>query len=252
MSNSIFRITQDLLDIERELEENGGELTEELEQKLAINSENFKVKVRDYTAVINSLTADVNAIDTELIRLTALKKSKKSSIDRLTNILLWAIEQFGDTTPKGIKYVDWGTGKVQIRRSQKVEVDDNNANYIGEQFMKDILYNQYCNTLDQASGVDLTSFVDEINATKDEDGNEHKITEDELHNISVNFDIDVPLARLASGDEFNWLKKLIATFTTYKTTTKVSKSDVKDVLKQHPDATPNIAKLVENKTLTIK
>lgn len=245
-------IQSDLLDIERELEENGGELTEELEAKLAITQDEFKVKVRDYTQVINQLTGDIAAINTELIRLNALKKSKQGTIDRLTQIVLYALNKFGDETNKGIKYVDWGTGKVQIRRSQKVEVNEDNVRYVGDTFMNNLLYNNYCNQLDDAEAVDVEAFVDEINNTPTEDGTTHTITKDELNNININFDIDVPLGKLVSGNEFVWLKKLIQTFSTYKTTANVNKTMAKSVLKAKPETLNNIAKIVDNETLTIK
>jgi hypothetical protein len=62
---NIWQIQQDLLAIFDELEENGGELTEELEQKLAISQEDFRSKVESYTNVIKSIKADVAAIDEE-------------------------------------------------------------------------------------------------------------------------------------------------------------------------------------------
>ena len=40
---NIWQIQQELLSIFDELEENGGELTEELEQQLAISQEDFRI-----------------------------------------------------------------------------------------------------------------------------------------------------------------------------------------------------------------
>ena len=43
---NIWQIQQDLLDIFNELEDNGGELTPELEEKLAVTQEDFKNKIK--------------------------------------------------------------------------------------------------------------------------------------------------------------------------------------------------------------
>ena len=58
MSN-IFDIQQDLTSIFEELEENGGELTEELYEKLNISQEEFKSKVEAYINVIKSAKNDI-------------------------------------------------------------------------------------------------------------------------------------------------------------------------------------------------
>ena len=51
---NIWQIQQDLLDIFNELEDNGGELTPELEEKLAVTQEDFKNKIKSYGEVIKS------------------------------------------------------------------------------------------------------------------------------------------------------------------------------------------------------
>ena len=60
---NIYEISQTLLDIHNELEENGGELTEELEKALTITQADFKQKVRDYASVIKQVNLDIAGID---------------------------------------------------------------------------------------------------------------------------------------------------------------------------------------------
>ena len=55
MGKSIFDIDRELLDIFEELEENGGELTPEIEEKLQLNSQEITRKVKSYVAYINKL-----------------------------------------------------------------------------------------------------------------------------------------------------------------------------------------------------
>ena len=64
---NIFQISQDLLDVFQELEDNGGELTEELEAKLSVSQADFKTKLDSYTKVIKNAESDINACDLEIL-----------------------------------------------------------------------------------------------------------------------------------------------------------------------------------------
>ena len=125
---NIYNIQQELLAIFDELEENGGELTPELEEQLNITQEQFKSKIKDYSNVIKMLENDIAAIKEEKARLNDLQKSKEKNMERLKKIMVEAIENFGDTTKSGGKYVDYGTGKVSVRNSQAVEVEEDSVN----------------------------------------------------------------------------------------------------------------------------
>ena len=120
---NIWQIQQDLLDIFNELEENGGELTPELEKKLTVTQEDFKNKVKSYGEVIKSLKGEIDTIDKETARLKELKDAKNRVIERLSKVIAQAITKFGDETKSGGKFLDYGTGKISVRNSEKVEID---------------------------------------------------------------------------------------------------------------------------------
>ena len=115
---SIYNIQQDLLEIFDQIEANEGEITPELEEQLNITQEQFKSKIKDYSNVIKMLETDIAAIKEEKARLSDLQKSKEKNIERLKKIMVEAIENFGDTTKTGGKYVDYGTGKVSVRNER--------------------------------------------------------------------------------------------------------------------------------------
>ena len=77
---NIWQIQQDLLDIFNELEDNGGELTPELEEKLAVTQEDFKNKIKSYGEVIKSLKGEIDTIDKEIARLKEEKKQEESCL----------------------------------------------------------------------------------------------------------------------------------------------------------------------------
>lgn len=231
---NIFQISQDLLDVMQELEDNGGELTEELEAKLAVSQSDFKTKIKSYSDVIKSIKAETKLIDDEVSRLKELKESKNKAIARLEKVIIWAIDMFGDSTKSGSKFVDFGTGKVSIRNTEKVEVDEEFAEEVVNTFMEDIRQ---------------VAYTKELNANEIEDIIE--MPDDVIDGINAEIKVTVPLKDFY-GPAGNILRALYDSNKTFKYTSNVSKTELKDKLKEHPDAYPMLAHIIPNKTLTIK
>lgn len=74
---SIYNITAELEDIFLELEENGGELTPELEERLAITQDNLKEKLNNYRKAYTMLNLDAESCKKEEQRLAVLRKTKR-------------------------------------------------------------------------------------------------------------------------------------------------------------------------------
>lgn len=231
---NIFQISRDLLDTFQEIEDNGGELTEELESQLAISQADFKTKVEGYANVIKSAQYDIKSIDEEIDRLRKLKESKNKAIVRLEKILIWAIEMFGDTNKSGNKYVDYGTGKISIRNTEKVEVDDAFAEDTVEKFMAGL----------RELGFTKELYYDELEAFIPKS--------DDINGVSANISFDIPLDKLYTPEGYNVIKSLFEYNTDFKYKPSISKSYLKSFLKDNPDAYPNLAHLVKNQTITIK
>lgn len=252
---NIWQIQQDLLDIFNELEENGGELTEELEQQLAISQEDFRSKVENYTNVIKSVKADIAAIDQETKRLAELKKSKTVMVDRLSKVIIEAVDRFGETTKNGGKFFDYGTGKVSIRNSQKVELDENKLEAISNEFGKAFAVEAM---LGNASNRESFTVEDMIQRCK-----EHKlnmvdaIIDDpqdingfDLENTNVDITISKPILSFFSGDGYKLMKDIAVIANDFKVVPKVDKNSLKSCVSVGNEI--NIGKVEPNKTLTIK
>ena len=253
---NIWQIQQDLLSIFDELEENGGELTEELEQQLAISQEDFRSKVESYTNVIKSVKADIVAIDEETKRLAALKKSKNILIDRLSKVIINAVKMFGETTKAGGKFFDYGTGKVSVRNSQKVVLDDDKIEAISGELCRAIASEAM---MGNASNREDFTFEDIIQRCKqhtayDEGGNiekqEYDITKDDIINTAVEITFKENVQALMNGDGYNLLKQIFMYNSGTSIVPKIDKNSLKESLKEIGDIT--IGKIVDNKTLTIK
>ena len=118
MELSLYQIEKNYLTLVETLIENGGELTPELEIELAINGQDLQTKGVCYGFVVKQLEGEIDLIDLEIKRLTALKKSRSNSIDRLKNSLSQAMQLFEMTELKTPLI------KISFRKSESVEIED--------------------------------------------------------------------------------------------------------------------------------
>lgn len=244
---NIYQIQQDLLAIFDELEENGGELTEELEQKLAITQEEFKDKVEDYTNVIKTLDADMAAIKVEQARLKTLYDRKEKVAKKLKEIIIAAINEFGDTKKTGVKYLDYGTGEVSIRKTQVVEVNEPLVKYVGDYLGRMVTFNKECNQLGVIDHIERSEIVTDVAQNTD-----MAVGGDDLDHINVDLSLTIPLKDLATGEGYPALREIVKYSDFYKLSTSVSKTAIKPELKENGSCMPNLAKLGTNESLTIK
>ena len=195
---NIYQIEEDLLSIFDEIEELGGEVTPELEEKLAITQEQFNDKVESYTNYIKSLKTDMDAIKVEQKRLKDVYERKEKTLDRINEVVVKAIEEFGETKKTGVKYIDFGTGYVSIRTT--IAVDDN------EQLIKDlglnlydiISYAQAQNQLNCVDHFDLNELVEFYNKST-----ESNITLQDVKPVDVNFDLSISMVDLEKPEIYH-------------------------------------------------
>lgn len=233
MSN-IFQISQDLLDVFQELEDNGGELTDELEAKLTVSQADFKTKIKSYTDVIKHTEGDIKVIDKEIARLKDLKDSKKKAIARLEKVIIWAVGMFGEANKSGNKFVDFGTGKVSIRNTEKVEVNDEFAEDAVNKFMEQIREIAFTGELENNEIEDLITLPNDV-----------------IDGVTARISVDVPLKDFY-GSSGNILRALYKSNKSFQYTPSINKTELKTALKENPEAYPMLAHLVPNQTLTIK
>jgi hypothetical protein len=122
---SIYAIQQEYVNLVEELEENGGELTEELEALLIQNEEDFKAKVKNYVFIIKEKESSLTLLDDEIRRLQALKKARKTVVDKLETTILNALLLFGKIDKKtGVVRYEGDTFNLVTRKSNKTIVYD--------------------------------------------------------------------------------------------------------------------------------
>ena len=251
---SIFNIQQDLYSIFDSIEENEGEITPELEEALTIKREEFSTKIQGYVAFIKQLELDNKGIKEEIARLKDLQKSKEKTIDNLKKIMAMAIDAFGDTNKSGTKFLDYGTGKVSIRKSDSIEVDEEGTKQFVNRFFRYFNWLHFTNTANQQE-VDVKDIVDFCNKTKqddEEDVVDTNYTDDDLANLQASLDFKVNLKDLITNP--NGLK-LINSLLDYKVLAtikpSVDKTEVKKEVKSNGEI-PTFAKYVIKDNVIIK
>lgn len=251
---SIFNIQQNLYSIFDSIEENEGEITPELEEALTIKREEFSTKIQGYVAFIKQLELDNKGIKEEIARLKDLQKSKEKTIDNLKKIMAMAIDAFGDTNKSGTKFLDYGTGKVSIRKSDSIEVDEEGTKQFVNRFFRYFNWLHFTNTADQQE-LDVKDIIDFCNKNKQDDEEdivETNYTDDDLTNLQANLDFKVNLKDLITNP--NGLK-LINSLLDYKVLAtikpSVDKTEVKKEVKSNGEI-PTFAKYVIKDNVIIK
>lgn len=254
MAKSIFEIDKELYALYDEIEEAGGEITPEIEEKLELNGQEMANKVKSITNYINKLKADLLAIKSETDRLAKLKKSKENIIAGLTKLVLFAINKYGTEDKKGKKWFDWGTGRVGIRKSVSVELYEKKIEYLVDALKTTVVNGIYTNTLHQSSSIDSQSLLDAAihNAQIEGDITNSEVEVEDMDDIIVNVTIPVSMTNLLQGDGYMLLANMgDVAKDGWSFKPSVDKKAMKVKLTDE-GCTSNIAKVVENDNLTIK
>jgi len=98
MENSLFNITSEQKLLMLEIESLEGEITPDIEERLAITESQLQQKSIAYLEVIRQKEAYNGLIDAEIKRLQGLKKQTNNVIERLEENLLNAVKTFGNYT----------------------------------------------------------------------------------------------------------------------------------------------------------
>jgi hypothetical protein len=124
---SLWQLTQEELSFINLMEENGGEVTDELMEDLAIRRENFSHKAEAYAKFILKLESESDQAAAELKRIQAIKKAKDKTVERLRENLLAALMLFGQEDSKGVRRYETPLAKLSTRKSISVEILDESA-----------------------------------------------------------------------------------------------------------------------------
>jgi hypothetical protein len=124
---NLYQLTIEEMNFISMMEENGGEVNDEIMEDLAIRRENFQHKAEAYSKFILKLESEADQAATEIKRIQSIKKTKENTATRLRETLRDALMVFGNENPKtGNKAFETVLFKLSLRKSQSVEITNEN------------------------------------------------------------------------------------------------------------------------------
>ena len=130
VKQTLFSISSDLESIFDEIEENGGEITDDLNKRLEIASDNLQTKLASYVSAIRLLKNRVDECKTEKGRIDKIRKREENRINFLNSAIGEAVMRYGDTNKSGNKFIEIGLSKITARPSKKIVIDEKFINTI--------------------------------------------------------------------------------------------------------------------------
>ena len=164
IEQSIFNIEADLEAIFMELEDNGGELTPELEQRLMITQENFENKVSKYVKAIRYYEDNVSILKGRKKGIDDLLKVRENRVKRLRAIITDAVTRYGVKGKSGNSVFELWDAKLFTRNTEAVELKEDRIAILTEEFFDYAreLYRQ--GILETGEDIDPTGMLEAINA----------------------------------------------------------------------------------------
>ena len=115
---TLYALTAEMQSVENKLIENGGELTPEIEEALGATEVALKNKADGIVKVIRRFETNEDAIDAEIKRLTALKKTCTNARTRLKEYVR------GCMMYHNIESIECPLGRFSLRNTPVVELDE--------------------------------------------------------------------------------------------------------------------------------
>lgn len=117
-NTSLYKISVDLLVLLQQIEENDGEITEEISAALTINQEQATAKVADYGMAIRQLEGFAELAKEEVQRVQKIQKTYENTAKRLKEKVIEAMRLFG------MDKVETPTMKLSLRKTTATVIDD--------------------------------------------------------------------------------------------------------------------------------
>lgn len=115
---NLYTLNREYIDIITEVEELEGELTPELEERLAGNADGFDSMMENLSKAVINLRSDAEAIKCEKMRLAKLQAAKERSVESIRRVMLNAMRLRQTDRTRA------GQFSISTRRTKAVEVDD--------------------------------------------------------------------------------------------------------------------------------
>lgn len=121
---TLFSIQADLEAIFDTLEENGGELTPELEEALQVTQGNLNNKLQGYVNACKRTKLEITACKDEKKRITDVQKRNEKRLEAMNLAIRDAVLRFGQPNKSGNNFIDLGLNKITVSPFKAVIIDE--------------------------------------------------------------------------------------------------------------------------------
>jgi len=119
---TLYNLTEEFEVVDRMLEDNGGEFTEEIEEKMAKLLPLMRNKVDGCCGFVKSLENDIDNIELRVEELLKMRDVRKNKIKRFSEWVMFCLERTGEESFRG------DTDEIKIRRSgMKLHITNEDA-----------------------------------------------------------------------------------------------------------------------------
>lgn len=129
---TLFNIQAELDALFDTIEENGGEINEEIEKALEVTQNNLVDKLNDYVSAIKRAKLEVSACKDEKKHIDDVRKRNEKRIDMMNAAVRDAVLRFGSENKNGNRYIDLGFNKVTVTPSRATVIDEKFINAVIE------------------------------------------------------------------------------------------------------------------------
>ena len=252
--SSLYQISEDILRIFDEVEQNDGEITDEQYDALTIKQEELKTKLDAYVKAIKSWEVDEKALKDEKKRFNDRQNVFKNRIERLKSAALEAVLNFGEHG-KSNMFIELPTCRLFSRASKSVEIDEERIRIFMSEFERYIRELVNTDVLYAGKDVDLQGILDCINANcRAEHGEDfEQFTLNDLIAMKINVSQTASVYDLfKSGMALNLYGKEPVYTHMENVTTKDDWKTIIETSKVAGTSSPTMAKVVTNQSLQIK
>lgn len=121
---NVFNILESHYKLLAELEENGGELTPEIQEQMEVNDEAIESKVKSLYYLIKKTEGEMNIIKDEEERLYKTRKVKENIVKRLKEYSVEILKAFGTIGKSGNYQLNYDTLKVYSKEYKSLEINE--------------------------------------------------------------------------------------------------------------------------------
>lgn len=247
---SLYTISNELQDIFFAIEDNGGEITEELMGKLACKENELQDKLTSYVQAIKEWQNSADFCKKEKQSINDRQNVYKNRIEHLKSIILDTIDKFGEES-KTNKFIELPQYRLSTRNSTSLQIDENRLNLLSTKLIE--YFNEIVNAgiLFIGDEIDIEGVLCAINANcKAEYGDDFILfTLDDINNAKFNITISSNTENLFKKYR-HVINSMILEPTCIQVDTEKSKDYWKEKLITNSDST--LTNNITTKSLIIK